>query len=576
MNLKQVIFLLLMVKAGSICSQPLSSFKFKTDHQEVVNQLYQQNFFIETALLNSNLNLLLYNLRSLGYLEASVDSIINQDSISEIHLHVGNQYQWMKLDPGNVPEEILSEIGFRERFFSNKPFDVQDASKLFHTVVQYYENNGFPFAQIKLVDVEIKNEGIIAGLFLEKGPLIIIDNFYVKGSSLISEKYIQTFLDIKPGDVYNQSTLVQVNQRIKEIPFVKEIKPSELVFKEGKADLYLYLDRKKASLFNGIVGVLPDNQTGKVNVTGDINLRIKNGLNKGELIDFNWRKLQPLTQDLVFNFNFPFIMNSSFGTDYKFKLYKRDSTFIEVNNDIAVQYHLRGNNFVKLFLKNSMTNVIDSNVYINQSSLPDLADTKTIVYGLGLRKSKLDYRLNPRKGFQIEMSGAVGIKRIFKSDKLDEQFYTNVDLKTNQYYGDFLAEAYLPIGKRSTVKFGNKTGLIYSDNLFVNEMFRIGGIKTLRGFDEESITASFYTISTVEYRFLLGRNSNLFVFSEGAYYQNKSVSSLIEDFPIGFGAGISFETGLGIFSINYALGTQQGNPVNFNSSKIHFGFVNFF
>ena len=45
------------------------------------------------------------------------------------------------------------------------------------------------------------------------------------------------------------------------------------------------------------------------------------------------------------------------------------------------------------------------------------------------------------------------------------------------------------------------------ETMFQNELFRIGGLKTLRGFDEESIFASVYSIFTLEYRFILEQNS---------------------------------------------------------------------
>lgn len=46
--------------------------------------------------------------------------------------------------------------------------------------------------------------------------------------------------------------------------------------------------------------------------------------------------------------------------------------------------------------------------------------------------------------------------------------------------------------------------------------------------------------------------------------------------PVGFGAGITFETRLGIFSFNYALGKQFNNPILFKEGKVHFGIVNYF
>ena len=55
----------------------------------------------------------------------------------------------------------------------------------------------------------------------------------------------------------------------------------------------------------------------------------------------------------------------------------------------------------------------------------------------------------------------------------------------------------------------NKTGYLESPGVFENELYRIGGLKTLRGFDEDSIFASFYTIGPLETRYLLERNSSV-------------------------------------------------------------------
>ena len=105
-------------------------------------------------------------------------------------------------------------------------------------------------------------------------------------------------------------------------------------------------------------------------------------------------------------------------------------------------------------------------------------------------------------------------------------------------------------------------------------MFRIGGIRTLKGFDEQAIFASTYGIINTELRYLLQQNSNVMLFWNGAWYTNKLQS--VSDKPYGFGAGLNFETGAGVFSLYYAVGKQFNNAIEFNKAKIHFGFVNYF
>ncbi len=127
----------------------------------------------------------------------------------------------------------------------------------------------------------------------------------------------------------------------------------------------------------------------------------------------------------------------------------------------------------------------------------------------------------------------------------------------------------LKLGLQGASVFGNSA-------LFNNELFRIGGLKTLRGFDEESIFASTYFIPTFEYRFLFAQNSNLLLFAEGAWYENNSNRKYVKDIPLSVGAGINFETKAGILTLNYAIGNQFGNGFDARSGKIHFGLTALF
>ena len=117
-------------------------------------------------------------------------------------------------------------------------------------------------------------------------------------------------------------------------------------------------------------------------------------------------------------------------------------------------------------------------------------------------------------------------------------------------------------------------GIVVSkDPIYENETFRIGGSRRLRGFDEESILSTWFNVLTLEWRFLFGQNSYAYLFGDFCYTQRNTVGSFQEDFPIGFGGGVALETKVGVFGLSYALGTQQGNPISFNNSKVHFGSV---
>lgn len=532
--------------------------------------------FVSTSERDKELQNVLFACFENAYLTAAYDSV-SLDSLSmKVYLNFGAQYKWANLKPGNVDEGVLSEIGFREKLFSNKPLYYKNVKRIQEKLITYYENNGYPFASVKLDSIVITEEKISAVLNLTKNGEIKIDSVVINGTAQIAPVYIYNYLGIKPGSLYDESQLKKVNTRIAELAFVRSTKPASVTFTDKFNKLILNLEKKRASQFDGVIGILPDNITGKILFTGDVRLKLQNGLGRGELIDLNWRRLQTQTQDLKARLVYPFILRTPFGLDYNFKLYKKDTTFLDVNQNIGVQYLLIGGNYLKVFYNNKTSTLLSTKGLENVTTLPVNADVSTNMYGLGLKYEKLDYRLNPRKGYNFIINASAGTKKIKKNDKLNPVVYEKIKLSSALYTSDFEGNIFLPIADRSTIKVGAQAAFIYGETTFQNELFRIGGLKTLRGFDEESIFASTYSIFTLEYRFILEQNSYMYVFGDIAPYENNNSKEYIRDNPYGFGAGISFETKAGIFSINYALGKQFSNPIELRSGKIHFGIVNYF
>lgn len=526
--------------------------------------------------LNNELTSVINQLQQNGFLIATTDSIVVDSSFFHVFIHLGKTYQWTFLKNKNIDEELLSKIGFRDKLYNNKPFSENQLKTFFNKVILFYENNGYPFASIKLDSIVINENKLSAQLYVEKYQLYKIDSVLIKGNATISDQYIKNYIKIKEGDVYEEEAIRKISTRIKELPFVSEEQKWKVVFMEDKSNVVLFLKKKQASKFNGILGVIPDEQTGKLRLTGDVKLNLINSFHHGEKLDFNWRAIQKNTQDLKFDVLYPFLVNTPFGLDYNFKLYKKDTTFIDVGHKIGLRYILKGNNYFSVFFHNKSSSLLSQANFATLTVLPSYADISSKLYGIGIHQNQLDYILNPRKGYQVTFTGSAGNKFIKKNPQIDDKLYENINLNSNLYNADLTVDYYVPISKRSVFKLGSQNGYTFNENLFENELLRIGGLLTLRGFDEESIFASSYTIETIEYHYILEQNSYLYLFFNGAYYENNSRADFIADRPYGFGLGISFETKAGIFSINYALGKQFDNPILFRSAKIHFGFVNFF
>ncbi len=549
-------------------NKELSSFK---------NDFDETKTFSDTLQIHQQLESLILLLRGNGYLAVSVDSIKRDGLKTLAFIYTGEKYMWATLQQGNVPVELLEGTGFRKKLYTGKPFRFDQIALINSKILRNCENRGYPFAIVSLDSIIINENQFSASLSVNKNRFLHIDSIIIKGSADVTPVYIYNYIGIAPGDVYKENQIKRISNRFRELPFIREVKTSQVLFTEKETKLYLFLENRKASQFDGVIGLLPDeNKSGKYNFTGEVHLKLQNSLKRGEIIELNWKQLPVKSQDLKVHFLYPFLFNTPFGVDGNLAIFKKDTTYIDVTKNLGVQYALTGSNYIKAFVNDKQSDLQSSKGLENITTLPSYADITTVSYGATVHYEKLDYRLNPRKGFLLELTGSTGNRRIRKNSDINPIAYENINLSSVTYLGEINAEYFFSLGGRNVINLGSNTAYIYNPNLFTNELYRIGGLKTLRGFDEESIYASIYTIGKIEYRYLLEQNSFLFTFINIAWYENTSNNLHITDTPFGFGTGINFETKIGIMSVSYALGKQFNNPILFKNGKIHFGIVNYF
>lgn len=520
----------------------------------------------------------LKKLRENGFLAAGTDSLIEKSDTLIVYITQGPLYKWSKVYPVNIDERALRLSGIKTKTYQNETLKYRQAGKKLNDILIWYENNGYPFAKIRLDSIRLMGNSMTAGIFIVPGDLFTIDSLNNRGNSKINPRYLYNYLGIKPLDIFNASLTYKINDRIREIPFIQQIKSPEILLTEKSALINLYLNERKASNFNGIIGFLPNNNAlgGKMLITGEANLKLRNSMGRGESIDAEWRRLRAATQSLFIKTSWPFLLNTPFGASGSLSIFKKDTTFLNVQYNLGIQYILKGSDYIKIFTESRRSSLISTLGYKEIMTLPDYADINTSLYGLELSLTRLDYRFNPREGYRITAQGSAGKRNIDKNRAVNPVVYEKLTLNSFQINGNLDADLFIPVFKKATINLGLMANWLESPELFENELPRIGGINSLRGFNEESIFASSYAILNMEYRYLLEENSFLFLFLNGAYYENKAINRKISDYPVGFGAGISFETRAGIFSISYALGKEFNNPIQFRSAKIHFGVTSLF
>ncbi len=527
-----------------------------------------------------------------GYLAASVDSASYDSAQANIWIYTGPQYRWGQLQVPAEYQTIVSHLN------SDKPMEGrvivgEQLGDWRQKLLDYFADNGHPFASVGLDSVTLSGDSLYGKMLIDKGPEYKMDSIHLIGQVKLKPNFIYPYLHLEKGMLYNQALLNKIDQRLDEMNFAQRSQPWELAMLGTGSTVNIYLQPKRSNVINALLGVMPastETPGSKLLVTGEANILLRNAFNMGENLGINWQQIQYKSPRLNLSYLQPYLFGSQAGVDFAFELFKKDSQFVNINFRIGVPYEFTGTKAAKVFFQQLSTNVafIDTNIVKATRKLPDLANVSSSNLGVEFEWNTTDYRLNPRKGSEIFLSGTAGIKKIKKNTNItqlvdqqapDYQFeslYDTVKLKTYQVRLKTRVAKYLQTGRLSVFKLAANAGWYQSQNYYRNELFQIGGYKLLRGFDEESIFARGYAVGTAEFRYLSGRNSYFFAFTDGGYASYKDQLQNFSHSYIGFGVGLALETKNSLVNLSWAVGKRDDIPLNLRQSKIHLGFVNFF
>lgn len=531
----------------------------KKPQHEVVNTLHKlEGKYRDTLELTSKIRSAQAELYTAGYL-FSESNISRKDTSVLLTINPGPRtiqaQPQLKLPEGfAIPQLTNTKLN---SFAANE----KNLNNLVEYYLTYLEDNGYPFASLNFEDYYIENDTLKGNIAITPGPQIVLDSVVIKGFDRFSKNVIRYDLGYKKGMLYSESFLRKLQEKTQQIEYLNMVTPPAVAFTEKENILFLYFEEVKSNQIDGVIG-LNTKENGDVNFNGDVQLRLLHVFKKGEEFNLRWRRPDESVQALNFDMEIPYLFKTPFWMEANLSIFRQDSSFVNTDIQGLLKYLLESGSFVSGGINYKSSNVLQA--LTSSQSTGDYGSFNTVFYKLGLELNKTNRALIPTKGFKVKAYGLTGKRK-------------TSDTQQNQYSWQVFGNYYWPIfSTKHILKTGIQTQALFGENLFINELYRIGGLKTLRGFNEQSIYASSYGIGTLEYRYMIGKYDYLTLFGDFAYAENRTGNSFSSNWFTGLGAGINFETRGGIFSLFYAIGKDDQNPFDVRTSKIHFGYVNRF
>ena len=555
---------------------------------EAADQAVLRRYRIKNSLPDSltvlrEVRELVLALQSESYLTASADELRWRRDSVRVKLYVGEKFRWARLRNGNLGDGLLTRAGYREKLYRNQPFQPQEWSRLQERILREAENQGYPFATVRLDSAQLHGADIEGRVLLERGPVIVFDSLQIIGNVNIRKRFLTKYLQIYPEQPFSQQRVEEAARRLRQLPYLQLKAEPEVRFARGRARVYLLLEDRTANQFDAIVGILPNPTPGfgqkRVQLTGDVTIALRNIKGGGKGLGLQWRKTDVNSQQLDAQYAHPTFFGTPLELGGTFNLYRQSTLqngFQTLRPRIQITYPTARSGRISFFTEWRSSRLLGDPAYDTLTILPDNIDSRFTSYGLDYTWTSLDDPYFPRNGLLASGQASVGSKIISKNTTLNETLYDSLPLRSTQVSAGTRLERYTRIGRGGVLLTRLRGEALFNQRLFLNDLFRVGGLSTLRGFNELNFYASQYMVGTAEYRQFTSADAYLFAFIDQGYLRRHIETETITNVPTGLGVGLSFRTGAGQFQFVYALGRDNQQKLALNSGKIHFGITSRF
>lgn len=425
-------------------------------------------------------------------------------------------------------------------------------------ILQGYAEKGYPFAQLVVQSLRVEENRVYPKATINSGPFIPFDSLVVLGYTEINRPLLYYESNWNAGRPFSERYLRDLEENIQASEYLNTSKAPAVAFFPDGAQVYLYLTKRSANQISGIIGLNTESE-GETTLNGDFELKLLNTFNRGESLNIRWRSPDRSVQDFQFDFAYPYLYGSPFGLSSGFSLFRQDSSFIKRNFKLGFSYRLANQSF---FTVNGFIRSSDP-LGINENNGQSFGSFQQAGAGIGLKIIRLNQRIVARKGYLLELDLKSAQREA--NQEISLQYAWSAEAA---YYANFTGNW---VWHQSLGSQG-----IGGSQLFENELDRLGGIKTLRGFNELQLFTSSYALSRNELRYMLGPLDYLSIFLDAAYTENRSRSPILQNWHTGMGAGINFQTKGGIFSLFLAVGQSASERYDFRATKVHLSYVNSF
>ena len=487
--------------------------------------------------------------------------------------------------------EIRDQLSLRQ----GKLFTLTALEQGMERLQTLYSEYGYPKVEIAPKDFQFSAETgtVDFQLNIREGAQVQIGEVKLSGVKKTKTEVVLREIPVKPNQRFDQRDIDASYRRLRNLGYFYQINPNvlEAGAAEDKINFHAHVTEAKTGRLSGVIGYAPpDSETDAApQLTGILEARETNLLGTGRQVNLYWKS--GLLKIFRLGYAEPWIFGKpvTIGVEYgQFKQQNPNRTQLsEISyNDTEILSEERSGNisatthFGRVFegrmtlgykqinvpntgLPSTPTPSLDAQtpVFSNPDAMTTTQPTpySGTKYSIAFRLTRdtRDYFLNPTRGRRDSV--AIEVSR---SDFQLRKAW----LSLQQYFPTWRKQT-VAVELHGAAAWGFTAQLASRSDIVIppTELFYLGGATTLRGYDEDWFSGPRRVYANLEYRFLVGPDSQIFVFTDLGAVTLIEKPSVFDRLRIGYGVGARLESKGGILRVNYGLAAGD-SPLR---GKIH-------
>ena len=475
-------------------------------------------------------------------------------------------------------DEIRDELDLK----SGKLFTETALERGIERVQTLYSEHGYPKIEIESKDIQLSSETATVDfqLHIREGSQTRIGDVKVSGLQKTKTEVVLREIPVKPDQRFDQRDIDTSYRRLRNLGYFYQINPNvlEAGATADRINFHAQVTEAKTGRLSGVIGYAPpDTEVDAApQLTGILEASETNLLGTGRQFNFYWKS--GLLRILRLSYAEPWIFGkpvtvgvaygqlkqSSLGQDRFSGFPSDDSGTVSEERSSSVS---ATTNFGRVFegtmtlgykqIKVPNADLLPTTATPFEVQSPTATSTPTrsndfkpysgTKYSLTLRLTRdtRDYFLNPTRGRRDSIA--------FEVSRSDFRI-RKVWLSLQQYFPTWRKQT-IAVELHGAAAWGFEAQVANESDIVIppTELFYLGGATTLRGYDEDWFSGPRRVHANIEYRYLVGPDSQIFVFTDLGAVTLIETPSVFDRLRVGYGFGARLESKGGILRLNYGL-----------------------